>query len=48
MSKKTHKETTDIMHQVARMEQTKASGPGALPGDILSDLSDAFNFYDRN
>ena len=36
------------MVNVARMEKGRATAPGALPGDVMSDLHDSFNYYDKS
>ena len=48
MTSKKAQGTTDIKANVATLEGSRATGPGPLPGDILSDLTDAFNYYDKS
>ena len=33
---------------VARLDGAKANQPVSLPGDMLSDLQDAFDYYEKN
>ena len=38
----------NILANVARLDASRANAPTSLPGDMLSDLTDAFNYYEKN
>ncbi len=40
--------TVNIMANVARLDASRANAPSSLPGDMLADLTDAYNYYEKN